>query len=281
MSIITFYSTTNKPIGKTLSIAAVCAYLAVEKANKILLISTSFNNEILEDAFEGQEKIKKSSMLDSFIPKKETNISTGIVGLYKLASSNRLNPQIFTDYTSTVYKDRLEILDGEKGKEIEEYEKIQQTYPEIIRIANQVYDFVFVDLDSKIDINYKEEILKMSDVIVVNIEQSLRAIDSFMKERANNDILRKDNVIILLSKFDRFSKYNAKNIARYIGEKKAIYTIPYNTLYFEAAIEGKVSDYFLQYRNLSDEDINKAFIDEVKRTGEGIIYKVQEQQMKR
>lgn len=281
MAIIAFYSNTNKPIGKTLSITAVCSYLAVEKANKILLISTSFNDDILKDAFEEEQKVKKNTFMNDFIQRRETNISTGITGLYKLISSNRLNPQVFRDYTSIVYKDRLEILYGLTGSNLEEYEKVQSEYLEIIKIANQVYDFVFVDLDDKMNQKYKDEILKISDVIVLNLEQKLKSINQYIKEKENNEILKKDNIILLLSKCDQYSKYNAKNIARYIGKRETIYTIPYNTLYFEASIEGKVSDYFLKYRNISEEDINKNFIDEVKKIGEGIIYKLQEQQMKR
>ena len=77
------------------------------------------------------------------------------------------------------------------------------------------------------------------------------------------------------------SKYTAKNISRYLGEKNQILTIPYNTLYFEAAEEAGVPDLFLKFRKSIDpDDRNAFFIQEVKRAADNIIYRLQDLQMK-
>lgn len=81
-------------------------------------------------------------------------------------------------------------------------------------------------------------------------------------------------------RYDRYSKYTNKNVARYIGEKE-VFTVPYSTLFFEAANEGKVADFFLRFRKLEDSDRNALFISEVRRATEKIIYRLQELQMKK
>ena len=75
-------------------------------------------------------------------------------------------------------------------------------------------------------------------------------------------------------------EYSIKNIARYVGIKKNIIAIPYNTLYFEAANEETVADLFLKIRKVDPTDRNANFVNEVKQAGEKIIYKLQELQIR-
>ena len=91
---------------------------------------------------------------------------------------------------------------------------------------------------------------------------------------------KKRNVMLLLGRYDAHSKYNIKNVTRYMKEKKQMLAIPYNTLYFEACSEAKVVDYFLRLKNIDETDRNHTFISEVNRVDDAIIYKLQELQMK-
>ena len=63
----------------------------------------------------------------------------GILGLAKLAKSNKVAPEIVTNYTRVVFKDRLEILIGPE----KEREDIYEIYPDILTVANQYYDRIF------------------------------------------------------------------------------------------------------------------------------------------
>ena len=85
---------------------------------------------------------------------------------------------------------------------------------------------------------------------------------------------------MLIGRYDKFSKYNIKNITRYLEEKNKVLTVPYNTLYFEACNEAGVPDLFLKLKRMSDlDDRNAIFMDEVKRASENIIYRLQELQV--
>ena len=127
----------------------------------------------------------------------------------------------------------------------------------------------------------REMILANSDLIVANISQRLTSIDRFMETRKNTPILNSKKTLLLIGKYDKFSKYSIKNITRYMGEKNKVSTIPYNTLFFEACEEAKLPDLIFNLRKIDEEDINGFFLSEVKRTSENIMYRLQDLAIKR
>ena len=190
-----------------------------------------------------------------------------------------MSAENITDYTKTVFKDRLEILPSFKGEK-KDYDNLKKIYPEIINLANNYYDLVLVDLDNEIEPEITDVILANSNIIVANISQRLASINRFMELREKIPILNSKKTLLLVGRHDKFSKYTIKNITRYMGEKNKVSTIPYNTLFFEACEEAKVPDLFLRIRNVDEEDRNRFFIEEVKRTSENIIYRLQDLAMK-
>ena len=120
----------------------------------------------------------------------------------------------------------------------------------------------------------------MADIIIVNMTQKLQIIDDFIKLKEENDFFKKNNILINIGRYDKFSKYNVKNITRYIKQKRDILVTPYNTLFFESCSEGKVAEFFLRLRRLDPDDRNAVFVAEESRTAKEIIYKMQELQIK-
>lgn len=263
MAIVTFWSNGKEETAKTLSIAAIATHMAIEYNYKILIVSTVFNDDTLETCYWEQ---KNEELLKEIVGDKK-DVAAGIDGLVKLTLSNKLTPEAVTNYTRLVFPgNRLEVLSGSKAETYQEYEKVRQTYGEVIQAANQFYDLVFVDLNKGLDNDYIKGILNMSDLIVVNITQRLKLLKEFEKIREENMVFKKGNSIVLVGRYDKFSKYNAKNIARTLGYKGEVSVIPYNTLFFEACNEGKVADFFLRFRNLNPTDRNALFIEEIKKT---------------
>ena len=76
------------------------------------------------------------------------------------------------------------------------------------------------------------------------------------------------------------SKYNEKNVTRFLREKSMVSVIPYNTLFFESCTESKLPDFFLKLRNIDENDRNFFFIREVDNMCNNIIYKLKELQLK-
>ena len=278
MSVVTFWSDGREQTGKTLSIAAISTYMAVEHNYRILIISTGYRDDTLNQCFWKEKKVKRNFGL--FGPNTNEILEEGIVGLAKVVKSNKLSPENITNYTKIIFKDRLEVLQGFRG-ETSDYDELEKTYPDIINLANSYYDLVFIDLDNEMNPSIREMILANSDLIVANISQRLTSIDRFMETRENTPILNSKKTLLLIEKYDKFSKYSIKNITRYMGEKNKVSTIPYNTLFFEACEEAKLPDLIFNLRKIDEEDINGFFLSEVKRTSENIMYRLQDLAIKR
>ncbi len=278
MSIVTFCNSSIEQTGKTMSIAAIATYMAIEHNYRILVVSTTNREDTFRDCF-WQEK-KKRRNLGIFGPNANVAIENGVEGLARIVRSNKITPSIITNYTKVVFKDRLEILLGCKETPTDGLE-IESMYPDIIKSANQYYDLIFVDLDNNVDEETKNTIIRDSDIVVINMSQRMKSINRYMELKDQDQTVNSLKSLLLIGRYDRSSKYNSKNITRYLGEKNQVLTIPYNTLFFEAAQEAGVPDLFLKFRrNLDSEDRNAFFIAEVKRAAENIVYRLQDLQMR-
>ena len=280
MSIISFCSEEEKETGQSLSLAAVASYMAIEHNYKTLIISTGFNDLSLENCFWEYDSIRDLGQV--ITPTKNTEIDNGIEGLIKVIASNRISNEIVKNYSKTVLRgDRLDVLLSPKTTGYDEYVEVARQYTKIIDIANRYYDLIFVDLSKKLPEDTKKEIKVKSDIVILNFAQKSKSIKQIEMLREKNEIYKKEKTILLVGKYDSFSKYNTKNITRYIKEKKEINAIPYNTLFFESCSEGNIIDFLLKVRNVTDEfDRNVNFLKEISRIDNNIVYKLQELQMK-
>lgn len=285
MSVITFVNNRREETGKTLSLVAIATNMAIENNEKILIISTTDRESKLKSCFFEDTEAKKirfgifgqnTSALDT---------ETGLEGLAKMLRSNKLSPEMITNYTRVVFKDRLEVLLGRTQNQNSEdtYSapvEIADEYIEIVRLASQYYDKVFVDLDYNLNKDIRDQIIEQSDLIIVNTSQNLKSLQKLKEDKESNRLLKSPRTLLLIGRYDKFSKYNVKNVTRYLEEKNKILTVPYNTLYFEACNEAGVPDLFLKLKRMSDlDDRNAIFMDEIKRASENIIYRLQELQV--
>ena len=267
MSVITFYGSDENETAQTTSMAGIATYLSIEQNYKILLINTKQNDTSLEECFWEQSKNLRQRI----------DLETGIGGLIKAIASNKTSPEIITNYTRTIFKERLEVLtDNNVPKE--SYEKQKEYFASIIKLANRYYDLVFVDLEGSLEEKYVQEVLRETNLIIANTSQRIKYIKKFLSQRNKYEFLKNDNIIYLLGKYDKYSKYNAKNLQR--SEKiHDVYVIPYNTLFFEACNEGNLADFIINYRKVRQNSVQAPIIEAIDETGERIISKLKELQM--
>ncbi len=278
MAIITFYSTDYKETGQTVSLAAIITHMAIKHNYKMIGIATSFRDTTLENCFWKQESENNTN--SRFLNSNLVGVGSGVEGLSKVLISNRSSENLVTNYAKVVFKDRLEILSSPQAKLYSEYKKICESYPVAIEESKKNYDLVFVDLSKRVPENIRKQILEISDMIVINLNQGLRTIEDFLDLREKEELYRQEKVMISIGKYDRFSKYNEKNITRFLKEKSLLSVIPYNTLFFEACTESKLPDFFLKLRNVDESDRNFFFIREVDNMCNNIIYKLKELELK-
>lgn len=278
MAVVSFWSQDKKETGKTSAVIALATFMAIEHNYRILVVSTSCNDDTIKNAFWKENTARKN--LGLFGPNTNVAMQSGIEGLNRTIRSNKISPDVITNYTRVVFKDRLEILLGYSGNE-SLFNEIETAYPSIIELANKYYDLVLVDVDSNLNEEIQKELLHGSNLIVATLAQRMASINKYNEAKAENQLLNSPKTLLLIGRYDKFSKYTSKNISRYLKERNEVNSVPYNTLFFEACEEAEVPDLFLRLRKISDTtDRNVLFINEIKRLSENIIYRLQDLQMR-
>ena len=286
MSVITFVNNVDEESGKTMSLVAIATNMAIMNNQRILIISTTNREDRIKSCYFADQNTKRLRF--GLLGNRPQSIETesGIEGLAKIARSNKLTPQMITNYTKVVFKDRLEIILGvDKNKKqniIDDDKEIAEEYITLVNVAKMYYDKVFVDLDFNLSPEVREKIVDSSDLVIVNSSQNYNSIKKLKEKKDNSKLLQSPKTMILIGKYDKISKYNIKNISRFLDEKKQVLGIPYNTLFMEATNEAGVPDFFLKLKRISNsDDRNALFIQEVDRATQGILYRLQELQTMR
>ena len=279
MAIVTFYRRGKKETGQTLSLAAIATNMAIEHNYKILIVDTAFQYKILEECFWPIQK--EAPVINPNEKGANEAIESGIEGLTKVISSNKTTPEIVRNYCKTILREGLDFLQAPLTTEYKDYADVAPKYIDVLNAANRYYDYIFVDLYKDLPNDVKEGILQISDIIVYNILQNFDSINDFLDLRSSNDFFKRRNVMILLGRCDLDSKYNAKNVTRYLKERNQVSCVPYNTLFFEACSENKLIEFLLKFRKLTDDlDRNAVFMKTVEQTVVAIIDKLHEVQMR-
>lgn len=275
MSVITFWSNGKEESGKSSAVTAISTFMGVHHNYKILVIDTKYKDTFYTDCY--WRETKKSAQAN----KAFTGIGEGISGLARAVLSNKVSPEIVTNYTKIVFNDnRLEILlDNSSMKD--EFNTHKKVLKDIIKIANQYYDLVIVDLDKNLDQETVESILQVTDLVVACLPQKLRTINRYAKAKKEKDFLLNKPVLTLVGRYDEQSKYSQKIITKFLKEKQGVVVIPYNTLYMESCNEAKVDDFFMKYTNINKKDKNSSFVAKVSEAAEKIVLRLQELQMRK
>lgn len=273
MPIITFWSSNEKTNGQTVSAAVAATTMAMEHNYKVLLVSADFNNSSMEECFGAQETNR--DIVKSLIKTPQMNLDSGINGLIKLANSNRVTPEIIHDYTKIIYKNRFEILYSPNNViDKQEKARILEDFKNIILHASRYYDYVLVDLRKGLEFEPQREILNSSDVVVLNVNQNLKAINETLNQNIIKAISRK--ILWNICRYDKKSKYNTKNLIRQILKKQSVCETNYNTYILEASQDGTLAEMILRFRTLKEDDENLQFYTKEKELVQTMLLKYQE-----
>lgn len=283
MSVVVFWNDDREQSGVTLSAVAVASKVAMERNLKVLLISTAYKDFTVRNCF-----WQENAVMEKIVKGKNLAIENGILGLSRLISSNKIEPNVITDYTHVILKNTLEVLEGYAGvadktpeENLKSYREITKIYPSLIATANEYYDLVFVDLNREVDEDIQQEILKQSNLNVYIAAQKLFSLDHYTELKENNPSVKGLKSFIVIGKYIHKSKYNKSNLQKHLKEKKELSVIPLNTLLFEAAEEQGIIDLFFRLNKIKDTtDNNYIFIDEVKKLGDKIIERLRELQVR-
>lgn len=267
MAIISFYTNGKRETGNTIATIALATYLAFNKNQRILAVSTGWKDMTMNECFWTDEvEKKKAGIFGNSQKSASVAAETGVDGLDRMIRSNRISSNAITNYTKVALSGRLEILLGSKGT-LKEYREVQAQYPQIVSFASDAYNYVLVDIDKNLDKEVQKQILSRSDIIVAMSTQRTKDIERLLKlTQEEKEIFTPRKTFLALGKYDDHLRNNAKNVSRMLLKSKDIVnTIPYNSLLYEAVQDGQLVDLFLKILNLKERDENKFFVDELKR----------------
>lgn len=265
MPIISFWGTENSAqLATTSTATAVASMLSIKYPYKTLITQTHYGDMSLESSFFNMDKLGSKGNLDIS--------DTGVDALDRLLRSNKLTPENISNYAKSILKGRLELLYGSFKNDKDSYARILETFPLIIDYASQFYDIVLVDLNKGYDSSEVNQILQKSDLIVLSMSQNRQMLKKIFKSMDTLKILQEKTIIPVLGRYDRFSIYGTKNISRSFNFRKPIYTIPYNTQFFDACNEGKALEFFIANANANIAyDRNGFFLSETATLVDAII----------
>ena len=276
MAIIGFWENSEKETGQTISMLATATVMAIEHNYKVLAVSTGFKDTTIEEGF--WEPIRTTEFNHRVT---QSSVQSGVEGLMRIIQSNRGGIGIIPNYTRVVFRDRLDVLPSPSAKEATGYIQVAKQYPKLLDLARNDYNVTLIDIDKKLPADIQKQLLEKVDVIVISASQTLKSLERIEAFKQKSPLFQKNNLVILLGKYDKYSKFNMKNISR-MFKQDAVCAIPYNTQFFEFTAEGKTADYFLRCKTISDKtDRNFLFMQEVKNTCSTILAKAQEVQMRR
>ncbi len=244
MPIVSFWNPTGiGQTGTTATMVSVANSIAVRNPHlKVLLTQTHFSNLKMESAYFNMDRMRSKGNLDDI-----TDI--GVDALERLLRSNKITPESIKTYAKTK-GDTIEVLYGSFKGDKDSFRRVLETVPFMLDYAAQCYDMVFVDLDSGLDTKETDDILKKSDVIVVTMNQDKEVLRKLEEKFNTLKVLQEKPILPVFSRYDQYLAYNSRNILRNYNfkfDKREVYTIPYNSLYFDAMNDGRALDFFIEH----------------------------------
>ena len=201
MSIITFVNNIEEQTGKTMSLVAIATHMAIDYNNRILIISTTNKEDKINSCFFEEKQVKKIRFGIFGENRATIDTESGIEGIAKMARSNKLTPEMITNYTKVVFKDRLEILLGAEDKDNlndQEKKQIEEEYVDLINIASMYYDKVFVDLDNNLNEEIRKKIIDRSDLVIVNTSQNYSSLKKLKANKEKEELLKSPKTLLLI-----------------------------------------------------------------------------------
>ena len=254
---IVFWSPITRTTGNTHAAIAVSALMGMEEDVSAILLHAHWQSRKIESSFTDYDQLNAQNIF--------SNSNIGMTALSRLVDSNKLTPESIRNYAKPVLKQRLDIMYGTNVTTREQFKALSDTFPAIIRKANETYDFTFVDTPKGVENAYIREILEDADLIVCTINQDIVGLDSFFKEIEQIDLIKNKNKIIVIGDYENKSKCNVFNLKGRYKTKYPVFAVPHNYVFMDACNDGAVIDFFYKNIKADARDYNGYFIAEVRK----------------
>ena len=258
---VAFWSSVHGQAATTSNLVAAATVIGMEYMVRALLTHTHHTHSTLESAylpFVGENQLLPFS-------------DSGMDAVERLVRSGRLQPDNIKDYASLLLKDRLDLLAGTTKPTTAFLERLEEVLPAFLECATRYYDVTLLDVPSGFQHPLTDTVLQSSDLIVVCLSQNVAVLDRFFSDENRPSVFEERELLLLLGRYDKNSKYTATNIARKYGYKKPIYIVPTCSDFLDACNSHSVIDFFWKNKQVPRQHENHFFMQEVRRTAKGIM----------
>ena len=243
---IAFWSPFQGQTGQTLSMAAVGSCLGINYSISTLLMHTHFLRSNLENAFLPPNKDVKSQMFNE----------RGIDAVVKLARTKQLSEKNLTDYTTALIPGRLEILTGTNKSFSESSTRLLDSLSYIITCAKQSFNLIVCDLNSGLNSEITEIMLKNADFVVVCLNQNLELLKDFFDRQSIHPEIQNHKYSVLLGNYHSESIYTASYIKKLFKYKNEVFITPRNSDLMDAHNGHDLLKYFFTNKDVSGRNAN-------------------------
>lgn len=259
---IALWSSVHGQTATTANTVAISVVAALLYNYKTLVTHTHFNKNTLEATL-----LDKSYLKNDLVDLTDTGIDA-ITRNFKLS---RTDPDMIMNYTTTIIKNKLDLLIGTQtpNREIYFY-GMEENIQKIIGAVEKSYQLSFVDLSSGIS-ELSQKLMDGSELVIVNLCQNLHILDDFFESKENEEYFSKRNCVYVISRYDTNSRLNLKSIKKRYGIKKDLFCIPYCVEFSDALGLGKTVEFFIKELNCNEDDVNYRFIGDMKLLVERIV----------
>lgn len=189
-------------------------------------------------------------------------VDTGADSLAKYARYNKLSSDMLNNYTTELIKGRLDLLQG-STHEYKSYHSndIKAIMDSGLKVAEEVYDFIFIDVSSGIK-DMSIEVIDQCDLIVMNVNQNMFVWDDLIQ----NYEKYLDKMVFVFGKYDENSRFSYKNIQRKYKFKNRTGIIPYDIEFADACSQSTVIEFLKRNRAVEKDDTHYYLMDEARKS---------------
>jgi len=254
---IIFWSPLTRMSGNTHAAIAVSTLMGIEEDVNAILLHAHWKSRKIESSFTDYDQLKAQNIF--------SNSNIGMTALSRLVDSNKLTPEGIRNYAKPVLKQRFDIMYGTNVTTREQFKALSDTFPAIIRKADEAYDFAIVDSPKGTESGYVREILEDADLLVCTINQDMANLDDFFEEIEKNELIKNKNKIIVIGDYENKSKCNMFNLKGRYRTKYPIFAVPHNYVFMDACNDGDAISFFYKNIKADSRDYNGYFISEVRK----------------
>lgn len=250
--VIANYSPQHGVTGATSNMVAIVSILALKHDQNILVLQNHFKMNNLESTLVKEQK--QGLEIDP-------NDDYGMDSLIRNRKAAQMDKKMLEYSCHTLLDGKIHLLPATRKVSEEVYEKESGILLEILDMARNEYDHIFIDLNSG-ERESTNRILERADLVLINLSQNKQVMESYKANKKGED----GKKIYLIGNYDSRSKCNISNM-RYLYpdlEKKITFPIEYCVGYKDAIWDSTALKFFRKNVDVKPKTKNYQFIKSVK-----------------